>query len=268
MSLLYIILGAVVVFIAFKFNIWLGIGILAAVAAYGIYQYYPTIFITKGNMAFDKGDEQEAYKWYKKAFDTGRMNVKTKSSYAYLLMRLNKADEAEQVLDPIIRVKGLDPKKKNLAKQQRCMVYYRQGRIGEALEEALSLYNDGYKTSNLYAMLGFFKQLYGDDLEKTLKICEEAYDYDKDNRDIADNLAMCLYKLGRYEEAEKISDLVMDNHTSFVEGCYHGAQIAYALGKMDKAKMCLEKISECTRSAMTTISEEEIEALKNEVEKA
>lgn len=266
MSFLYVILGAVVIAIAFKFNTWLGIGILAAIALFGIYQYLPMYYVTKGNMAYDKGDEQEAYKWYKKGYDTGRMNVKTKSSYAYLLMRLDKADEAERILDPIIRVKSLDPKKKNLAKQQRCMVYYRQGRINEAVEEAMELYNDGYRTTNLYGMLGYFKMLRGDDLAETLKICEEAYDYDRDNRDILDNLAMCYYKLARYEDAEKISDELLESSDNFVEGCYHGAQIAAALGKYDKARECLEKINECKRSTMTTITEEEIEALRSEVE--
>lgn len=268
MSFLYVILGVVVIAIAFKINTWLGVGILAAIAAFGIYQYLPMYYVTRGNQAFQRGDEQEAYKWYKKGYDTGRMNVKTKSSYAYLLMRLDKADEAEKILDPIIRVKGLDPKKKNVAKQQRCMVYYRQGRIKEAVDEAMELYNDGYRTSNLYGMLGYFKQLNGDDMDEVLKICEEAYEYDKDNRDILDNLALCYYKLGRYEDAEKISDELMANSDTFVEGCYHGAQIALALGKHDKAKELLSKLAECKRSAMTTITEEEIEKLRQEVEKA
>lgn len=264
MSFLYIILGVLVIAVAFHINTWLGIGILAAIAIFGIYQYIPVLYVTKGNMAFDKGDEQTAYKWYKKAYETGRMNVKTKSSYAYLLMRLNKADEAEKILDPIIRVKSLEPKKKNIAKQQRCMVYYRQGRIDEALEEAMALYEDGYRTSNLYGMLGYFKMLHGDDLEETLKMCREAYEYDSDNRDILDNLALCLYKMGRYEEAEKIADELAEKSDSFTEGCYHSAQIALALGKKDKAREYIEKLGSCKRSVMTTVSEEDVEKIKAE----
>lgn len=266
MSFLYLILGVLIIAVAFKFNTWLGVGILVVVALYGVYRYLPNLYIAKGNLAFRDGDDETAYKWYRKVYDSGRMTIAMKSSYAYLLMRLGKEDEAEDVLDPIIRVKGVKPDKKNMAKQQRCMVYYRQGRIDEALSEAMELYNSGYKTSNLYGMIGYFKMLHGDDLEETLRICLEAYDYDKDNRDIVDNLAMCYYKLGRYEEAEKVSDELLEKSDRFIEGFYHGAQIALALGNKERAKELLNKIGGCKRSVMTTVREEDIESLRKEVE--
>ncbi|MBR0470526.1 MAG: tetratricopeptide repeat protein [Clostridia bacterium] len=266
MNILYVLIAGSVVFFAFQINLWLGIGVVALIIGFGIYHYIPAYYITKGNQAFEAGNEDAAREWYKKAYDTGRSNVKTKSSYAYILLRTGYADEAEKVLDPIIRVKGLDEQKRNLAKQQRCMVYYRQGRLDEAIAEAEELYENGYKTSNIYGMLGFFKQLRGDNINDILKICEEGYDYNKENRDILDNLAMCYYKLGRYEDAERVSDELWNVSETFIEGCYHGAQIACALGKYDKAADYIKKISECRRTKMTTISEEEIENLKRQIE--
>lgn len=265
MSFLYIILGILIIVVAFKFNVWLGIGLLALIVGYGVYHFIPAFYVTKGNQAFAAGDENAAREWYKKAYDTGRTRVEMKTSYAYILLRTGYADEAEKVLDPIVRVKGLKPEKRNLAKQQRCMVYYKQGRLEEALEEAMELYESGYKTSNLYGMLGYFKMLHGDPIDETLAICEEAYDYNSDNRDIADNLSICYYKLGRYEDAEKVSDALLKENDSFIEGYYHGAQIAMKRGNYEKAKEYLDKLSECKRSGMTTITEEEIENLKQEV---
>ena len=267
MSFLMFVVGIVIVVFAFKFNLWLGFAVLAALLAYLVYSNSPTFYMTKGNMAFQAGDEEEALAWYKKAYDTGKTNVKFKSSYAYLLLRTGKADEAEEILNPIIRVKALEPAKRNMAKQQRCMVYYKQGRLDEAIEEALELYNDGYKTTNLYGMLGFFMLLADKPLDETLKICEEAYDFNKENRDILDNLSLCYYRMGRYEDAEKVSNELLETQTDFVEGYYHGAQIALKLGKNDKAKEYVEKIDSCKRSSMTTVSEEEVEALKQEVNK-
>ncbi|MCD8181713.1 MAG: tetratricopeptide repeat protein [Firmicutes bacterium] len=266
MSFLYIILGIIVIALAFKFNTWLGVAVIAALVIYGIYHFIPSYYATKGNQAFAAGDEDAAREWYKKAYDTGRTNVKLKTYYAYILLRTGYADEAEKVLDPIIRVKNLAPEKKNLAKQQRCMVYYKQGRIDEALSDAMSIYDSGFKTSSLYGLLGYLKILHGDSLEETLAMCEEAYDYDSDNRDIADNLELCLYKMGRYEEAENVSDKLMENNDNFIEGCYHGAQIAVKRGNYEKAKKHLDKLAQCKRSGMTTITEEEIEALRQEVE--
>lgn len=267
MSFLYVILGIIIIAVAFKFNTWLGVGILAVIAAYAIYRFIPSIYITKGNQAYAAGDEDAAREWYKKAYDTGRTNVKMKSSYAYILLRTGYEDEAEKVLDPIIKIKSLAPEKKNLAKQQRCMVYYRQGRIDEALDDAMELYESGYKTSNLYGMIGYFKLLRGDSPEETLAMCEEAYDYNKDNRDILDNLSICYYRLGRYEDAERISDELLAENDNFIEGYYHGAQIAVKRVNYGKAQEYLDKLSECKRSKMTTITEEEIEKLKQEVKK-
>ena len=267
MTFLYVVLGVIIIFVAFKINVWIGMAIVAGLAIYGIYHFIPTFYVTKGNQAYAAGDEETSMEWYKKAYDTGRMNVKMKSSYAYILLRTGHEDEAEKILDPIIRVKRLDPEKKNIAKQQRCMVYYRQGRIKEALEEAMELYESGYRTSNLYGMIGYFKLLSNEDIKETLKMCEEAYDYDKDNRDILDNLSICYYRLKRYEDAENISDELLAENDDFIEGYYHGAQIALKRGNHKKAQEYLDKLSECKRSKMTTITEEEIETLRQEIRK-
>ena len=265
MTILYVLAAVAAVFFAFQINVWAGIALVAIILGAGIYYYIPRYYAARGNQAYAAGDDEAAYRWYKKAIETGRASVMMKSSYAYTLMRTGREDEAEKVLDPIIRVKSLDPKKRNLAKQQRCMVYYRQGRIDEAIEDVQALFEEGYVNSAVHGMLGYFMLLRGDDLDETLKVCEEAYDYNKDNRDILDNLAICYYRLGRYEDAERISDELLENCENFVEGCYHGAQIAVALGKYDRADELLEEISDCKRSAMTTVTEEQIEELKKEI---
>lgn len=267
MGFLYVILGIIIIVLAFKYNVWLGLALLAAIIIYGIYHFIPSYYIMQGNRAFSAGDEDGALMWYKKAYDTGRTKVEMKTSYAYLLMRTGHADEAEQILDTIIRVKGLKPEKRNLAKRQRCMVYYKQGRLDEAIEEAEELYADGeYENTTLYGMLGYFKLLRGDDINETLAFCEKAYAYNKEDRDITDNLSICYYRLGRYEEAETLSDKVIEKAPQFLDGYYHGAQIAVKLGKYDKASEYMEKISECKRTTMTTVSEEEVEALRQEIE--
>lgn len=265
MVILYLVLGIAAIVFAFRFNVWLGIGVIAAFILYGIYRMLPSYYVMQGNKAFAAGDEEATYLWYKKAYDTGRTKVKMKTSYAYILMRTGRVDEAEKVLDPIIRVKRLEPEKKNPAKIQRCMVYYKQGRLDEAISDAQELLDSGYKNSNLYGLLGYLKILRNDPMDETLALCEEAYDYNSDNRDIVDNLTLCYYKQGRYEEAEKLSDEIVKNHPDFTEGYYHGAQIAMKLNKRDKAKEYLDKIGQCKRSSMTTVSEEEIAALREEV---
>lgn len=266
MSFLYVVLAIIIIVLAFKFNVLLGLAILAAIALWSVYHYIPDYYAMKGNKAFAAGDDETAKLWYKKAYDTGRTKVKLKTSYAYLLMRTGDYDGAEKVLDPIVRVKALAPEKKNPAKMQRCMVYYKQGRLDEAIDDAMEIYNSGFRNSNLYGMIGLFKLLRCDDIDETLAICKEAYEYNSDNRDIADNLALCYYNMGNYSEAEKISDKLVGEQDGFVEAYYHGAQIAQKLGKYDKVREYLNKIDGCKRSNLTTVSEDEIEQLKKEVE--
>ena len=142
MNLIAVLIALAIIIVAFKFNVFLGIAVAIVAIGVGIYNFLPTYYAINGNKAFEIGDEDRAREWYKKACETGRANVKLKSSYAYVLLRTGYADEAEKVLDPIIRVKGLAPEKKNLAKQQRCMVYYKQGRLDEAIEDAQSMMNE------------------------------------------------------------------------------------------------------------------------------
>ena len=72
-------------------------------------------------------------------------------------------------------------------------------------------------------------------------------------------------KKGEYEKAEKISDELVGSTPNFVEGFYHGIQIAMKLNKYDKAAEYAEKLKECKRSGMTTVTEEEVNKLIQEV---
>lgn len=264
---LYYILLAVVIFLIFKFvNPIIGAIVLIAVLAYAIYAYMPTFYASKGNKAFNDGDFKEAVKQYKKCMDTKHPKLNHRINYAYMLMRVGEFDEAERVLDYILRFKSVKPQMKNMARQNRCMVYYKQGRLDEAIEDAEEAFNNGYKTSAMYAMLGYFKLLKDPASDETLNFCLEAYDYDADFRDIKDNLSLVYYNRGEYEKAKKISDEIIAEAPKFVEAYYHGAQIAVKLGEYQKAKEYLEKIPECRWSDMTTVTREQVKELEQETD--
>lgn len=266
MTIIYIICAAILIVLAYKFNTLLGLGITALLLAYGIYSFIPNYYVIRANKAYQAGDFEESKKWYKKAYNTGRAKINIKISYAYILLRTGDTDEAEDVLNRIIRIKGVKPETKIKAKQQRCMVYFKQGRLDEALEEAYEIYDNGnYKNTTLYGMLGYFKYL-NDDVDEALRFCLEAYEYNSDDRDIMDNLSLCYYKKGEYEKAKELSDKIISANPRFVEAYYHGAQIAVKCGNYDTAKGYLEKIPGCRWSNMTTVTREEVEELKKEVD--
>lgn len=266
MNFLYAICVAAVIFFAYRFNLYLGILVSLFVIGYVIYRYIPTYWAVKGQKAFAAGNFDESRRCYKKAYDTNRAKLQIKINYAYTLMRTGDFDEAERILNPIVRMKTT--KKDNMkksAKQQRCMVYYKQGRLDEAMEDAMELFNDGYKNTQMYGMIGYFKLIRGDELEETTRFCEEAYDYNSDDRDITDNLSICYYKKGEYDKAAELSDKIIAEAPKFVEAYYHGAQIAVKQKKYEKAKELMTHIDGCRWSNMTTVSREEVDALNKEI---
>lgn len=268
MNFIYAICAAAAIFFAFRFSWIIGIIVSLLVVIYAIYAYIPTFWAVKAQKAFADGDFKAAKRFYRKSVNTNRAKAQIRINYAYVLMRTGDFDEAEKILDPIVRAKY--EKKQNLslsAKQQRCMVYYKQGRLDEAMEDAMELFNSGYKNTQLYGMIGYFKLERGDNLNDVTAFCEEAYDYNSDDRDIMDNLSICYYKQGKYDKAAELSDKILEDAPKFVEAYYHGAQIALKRGEYEKAAELMSNIDDCRWSKMTTVSREDVDRLNREIER-
>lgn len=252
----------VVLFLAFMTNLWLGIAVTVILVGYTLYKAVPSLYAAQGNKAFSDGDMAGARKWYRKAYDTGRASLNLKTGYGILLMRLGAYETAETVFNEIILDKSIPKDKKNNPKQYRALLYYKLGRPADALEEAEELF-EGYRNSTMYGLLGYLKLATGQPIDETLDFCLEAYDYNADDRDIQDNLVLAYYKKGQYDKAKEYADQLAEAHPQFVEAMYHSALIALALGDRDGARAFAEKISGCKRTGLTTISEAEVEELKN-----
>ncbi len=266
-NFLNVVMVALIIFFLFKMvGPLAGITAFVIVLAVALYLYVPTYYASKGNQAFNAGDFKGAVAWYKKCM-ANRAKVNHRINYAYMLMRVGEFEEAEKVLDYILRFKSVKPEHRNAARQHRCMVYYKQGRLDEAVEEAQTAYDNGFRTSVMRATLGFFKLVTAPKAQETYEFCLDAYDYDDENRDIKDNMILAYYYQGEYEKAKEISDKVMEENPQFVEAYYHGAMIEEKLGNYKKAKEYLEKTEDCRWSDMTTVTKDEVAAFIKEIEK-
>lgn len=268
-AIVYLVCLFVAFFLSYTTSVWLGLAVTVIALLYGAYAYIPTYWAVKAQKAFNDGDFKLSEKMFKKSISTGRAKATIKINYAYTLMRTGKFNEAEKILDSIIRTK--DPKlskERMSAKLQRCMVYFKQGKLDEALADALEMFDNGnYKNTQLYGMIGYFKLISGRNLTEATKFCEEAYDYNSDDRDIMDNLSLCYYEQGEYDKAAKLSDKIIKEDPKFVEAYYHGAQIAVKRGDYKKAKELMSHIDSCRWSAMTTVSREEVDDLNRIIDR-
>ncbi len=243
--------------------------ILLAVLAliiYLIYKGVPAFYRVKSRSFFADGDYKSAQLMLEKAMRVGNLNDEIGMEYSYILLRTGEFEKTEQTVNNILS-KKVTPQLHGRAVIQRCLCYYKNGNFDEAYNDALELYNDGYRSINLYALLGYFKLLNSPNSEETFDFCAEAYEYADDDRDICDNMVLCYYNKGEYDKAKELSDIVLESNPKFIEAWYHAAQIDIAMNNYNSAREKLEKIDDCNRSFMTTVSQSEIDKLKKEIDK-
>lgn len=236
----------------------------AMLLVYGVIKLVPSVFNILGNRAYAAGNKEKALKYYKKSSEVFGGSTNNKISYALILMRTGRFQEAEQLLNNVILFGGAKPNEKNSAKAYRCMAYQKLGRLDEALEDAEELF-ENFKNTTTYGMLGYLRQLKGG---AELEFCKEAYEYNSDDRDICDNLALAYIRTGDYDKAEEITDKLREDFPKFTEGYYHSAIIAIKKGDKNAAEEYLDQIAGCNKTAMTTVSEEEINNLREEIKNA
>ncbi|MCD8391033.1 MAG: tetratricopeptide repeat protein [Firmicutes bacterium] len=257
------ILLIVIIALAFRKSIVWGVLALVLACAYAVYLMLPRLYAMQLQKAFRDGDYEKTKAIYEK--HSKRLNFQQKASYAYMLIQMGEPAEAAELMSFFIRMQGLDAKNRAIAKRQRCLAYYRLARYEEALKDARDVYEDGYMTKNMYGLMGMIMLVLDNDLAETTKFCEEAYEYDEDDRDIQDNMSICYYLQGDLDMAAEINSYVREENPEFVEGYYHGAQIFIKQKKYKEAKELLEKIPSCNRTPNTTVSEEAVMILEDEV---
>ncbi len=235
-----------------------------ALLIYGIVKIIPSVFWVLANRAFADGDKEKAMKHYKTASEIFGGSANNKITYALMLMRVGRYAEAELILNNIILYSGVKPNVKYTAKAYRCMAYQKQGRLDDALEDAEELF-ERFKSTTTYGMLGYLRQLKGG---AELDFCKEAYDYNSDDRDICDNLAVAYIRMGEFDKAAEITKDLREKFPEFTEGFYHSAIVALKKGDKKAAEEHIDAIKDCSRTAMTTVSEEEIDRLREEIKNA
>lgn len=257
----YILIG-VLIFLCNQINPLLGSAALILTLAYIIYINVPTFYAIKGNKAINDGDMEKALRLYEKSYNTKRAPAAICMSYGVLLLRSGQPEESLTIFNNIILNSNAKPKVKSEARQYRTLNYYKLGQIDDALEEAHEIF-ENYKNTVSYGLLCYLLLATNQPIDEVFSLCEEAYDYNRDDRDIADNLALAYIKKGEFEKARELCDMMLEKFPAFTEAYYHGAICYSKLGNVQKAKELLELIdTKCKRTYLTTVSVDEIKDLK------
>lgn len=261
--MVYVIL-AILIYFGFASNLITGIIVTALSVGFLIWKKLPTMYAILGSRAYNADKNEKAIRCYEKSTDSGRADSKIYATYILILMRTGRLKQALAAANTAIANPKFLLADKYMLKCYRCLIYYKIGEGSEALSDAREIF-ESYKNTTVYGLLGYLMLAMNEPLDKTLEFCLEAYDYNSDDRDIVDNLVLAYYKCGELEKSEELSKKLIEMSPSFVEAHYHRALIFHALGKDSGALELLENIDTCIRTALTTVSEEEIENLKKEL---
>jgi tetratricopeptide (TPR) repeat protein len=239
-NLFYIklVVTLIVFYIAFSVHILVGSVLLTFYFLNMLYMSRGTMYTVKANRYYNEGKEEEAYKYYKKASTVKNVKPSIKITYAYMLIRGKKLEEAEVVLENI-NTKALQLRDEAQYKLTYALIKWKQHKLQEAVEMMEEVYNK-YKYTTVYESLGYLLLLTGD-YEKALTFNLEAYDYNNASNIIMDNLAESYFFLKDYDKAEDIYKKLLDKNPGFAEPYYYYGLVLNETGRKSEALEILEK---------------------------
>jgi len=256
-----LIIPLVIIFLAFT---WLGTagGIILAVL-YLLVMNLPLIISTMGSAAYRKGDYDKALRLLKASLKLSPKSHGLRGSYAWLLLKLGRTEEAGAEIDQAITDAEREDQRYPLY-VTKALVLWKKGE----LDEAISLMEKvivNYKNTNAYGTLGFLYIEKGD-LDKALSFNLEAYEYNSTGPVILDNLGYTRMLRGEYEEAREIYRQLMKLGPNFPEAFHNYAKVLAHFGEWEQALyMC--------RTALTfrfwhtsTVTREQVENTLKELE--
>lgn len=214
-------------------------------------------------------DHQKGFKWFQKAYDTGKMNPQQALIYAYLLIRNAEIDKAERLITSVLLNRKSELTQTNILASDLNMaiILWKKGDLKGAIKKMEYVYQTGYRSSVHYATLGVFYILNGD-YEKALEFTLEGRDYSPCDQSINDNLGLCYYHLGENEKAKKVYEEIFDlKEPDFIECYYNYGLCLEKDGEYEKAYEYFKKARSCAEKYLSTVKIAQVDLALDRVEK-
>ena len=239
---------------------WIGgiLGFLAATAVI-IIANRATVMFMLGQLGYNNGDHQGAYKLMKRAYDTTKLAPGLTLMYAYMMIRDGMLSEAEVVLNKVTYLNRRELTKEDLAiaNINRSIILWKQDKLADAIELLEEVYQNGGKSTTLYGTLGYFYIL-DNRISKALDFNKEAYEYNSDNMIITDNLALNYILNSEFEKAEELYKMLFAQNPSFIEPYYNYAMLLEKRMQYDEAMEYYEKALEYPEKYLSTITHKDV----------
>ncbi len=221
--------------------------------------YRNDIYVITAQMTFDK-DHAKGFKWFDKAYKTGRMKPQEALFYAYLLLRDGHIEKSATIIDEIGRQRKSELSRQDYlnSRLNRALITWKSGDLDGAIESIQAIYDEDFKNTAVYGVLGYLYIEKGD-YEKAMEINEEAVDYNPDDNIISDNYALNYLRMGDIEKAEELYKNLLEKNPNFLEPYYNYGTLLEEKGNRNEAEEYYRKALEYPEKFLSTVSHRQIE---------
>lgn len=243
-------------------------GIAALVLFLGVYVYlkYPEFYMLRGNSKYNKGEREKGLALMYKAYKTGKLNSNMTVYYSYCLVRENKVSSAFEILDEYLASGKGKPEEICRAKHNKAIMLRNIGKIEEAFELMKEVHKERSATDT-YGTLGLLyvdmAKIKPEMQEEAVKFLKEAYDYNSDDRTIADNLGEMYLLTKDLESAAEIYEKIVAAKPQSPTAYYHYGCVLMEQGNMEDAEEMFNRALRFPFTGVTAIKRSDVEeALK------
>lgn len=245
------------------FGIWVSIAVLLIIIAIVMWNRRALILTQMATQSYYiKGNVEKGEKFYKMAYKTGNMDAQSKISYSAFCLRENRFDKGRRLLNEVINSSRTSTSDKINAKHNLAVLTWKEGNLQEAINIATIVHKE-MPTTNTYGTLGVLlleKAKEDKNFSEVLEFFLEAYDYNEDDKTIADNLGELYYNMGEYEKADEVYSNLLTKQLFTPMPYYNYGLVLKELGRIDEARENFEKALACRFTSVLTVTKEMVQS--------
>ena len=225
--------------------------------------YYPSILSYIAFIMYNTKGKTFYLKLMASAYKSKRIDPESAATYSYILLKDGQLEKSSEVLDYAEnRAKEMIRWRKgknryNHVHSYRALILWKEDRIDDAADLLINLLKENYRTSVLYANLGWFLiklQKYDDALAVNL----EALEYDRSNA-ILDNIGLTYMKMGDLKKSHEFYTELIGKDPDFPDAWFNFGQLLEQKGIGEEAQKMYRKSLDCEFSYLGTVTKEEVE---------
>ncbi len=245
-----------------NFGIWAGMAFLGLTLLFLIWNNRATIMARLATQAYYiRGDKEKGAKLFEKAYKTGNMTSNSKIYYSSFCVREGRLEKAKHLLTEVINSRFSSDADKISGKHNMAVVMWREGDLDGAIDLMREVHTKATSTGTYgtYGVLLLEKAKQTGGFEEIRDFMLEAYEYNEDDKTVADNLGEFYYNTGEFDKATEIYEKLLTKEHITPMPYYNYARVLKALGNKEKAKQMFEKALTCRFTSVITVNREMIE---------